>query len=646
MHREIHRRARGIPAAAGLLAASLLVLAGVRPARATHYVVDAAGGGDFTTISAAVAQLAVSARDSVLVLPGTYAETPAFSAAIPPAAIVGTGGAAVTFLDGITSSAAPTTPAWFLAGFTFTHDLAPGVSGGRATAIDFRACVLAGAVQSDAGGMSAANFHDCDFHGPTMLLHYGNYGTLDHLRFHSARLQTSSSGTGDVRLVDCTFDGPADTLVVAHGDDADRILFTRCAFSSAERGVVFAGGSGEGGVIDRCVAHDIAGAAVELGASGAYSFHTVYSLAVSNSRFVNCGQAIRWPGTGNSQVSLAADTVLASTGIAIEVSENLPAFYVTYPIRDVVVDGAGGHGLDVHCANGMSGVQMTRVHVSHVAGDGIRVVDEPGKATSFLPSRIWNCLSDHNGGAGFRFASGGVAAIGNVAWANGGDGIAFATTAATDRTDSLASSTCVGNGGPGVRVVPPLSLTGIAQVVQRNLTVANVGGGLRVDGPFRGSFAFNDAWHDLGAAYAGVASPADSNLAADPLPCDLPAGDFGVASGSPCASTGVYGAIGARGVGCASPGGVEPPGVTGAAAFAASPNPARGAVEFHAPQAAGGRLDVVDLLGRRVWTRTLRAGESVRWDGHGDAGTIRPGMYLARFDSGGRTTVLRVAWLR
>ena len=44
------------------------------PARATHWLVDQNGGGDFTTIQEALDMNLPMPRDSILVLPGSYEE--------------------------------------------------------------------------------------------------------------------------------------------------------------------------------------------------------------------------------------------------------------------------------------------------------------------------------------------------------------------------------------------------------------------------------------------------------------------------------------------------------------------------------------------------------------------------------------------
>jgi len=78
------------------LAAIAVLLAFVRPAGATHWRVAPGGGGDFTTIQAA---LDMGGRDSVLVEPGVYPETLLYTPSTPSVVLIGIGGAAVTRIE-------------------------------------------------------------------------------------------------------------------------------------------------------------------------------------------------------------------------------------------------------------------------------------------------------------------------------------------------------------------------------------------------------------------------------------------------------------------------------------------------------------------------------------------------------------------
>ena len=68
-------------------------------------------------------------------------------------------------------------------------------------------------------------------------------------------------------------------------------------------------------------------------------------------------------------------------------------------------------------------------------------------------------------------------------------------------------------------------------------------------------------------------------------------------------------------------------------------------MEFAAASRSGGRIELIDVLGRRIWSHVLRAGERTRWDGRSEAGPAVPGVYLARFTSGGTQRTVRIVWL-
>jgi hypothetical protein len=82
--------------------------------------------------------------------------------------------------------------------------------------------------------------------------------------------------------------------------------------------------------------------------------------------------------------------------------------------------------------------------------------------------------------------------------------------------------------------------------------------------------------------------------------------------------------------------------------LAASPTPAIGAVTFALSGANGPtRIEVLDLSGRRLWSRTFDGGSTVvRWDGTRDGGgRAGPGVYFARAEDSRGVLVRRVSWL-
>jgi hypothetical protein len=125
------------------------------------------------------------------------------------------------------------------------------------------------------------------------------------------------------------------------------------------------------------------------------------------------------------------------------------------------------------------------------------------------------------------------------------------------------------------------------------------------------------------ASGSGVAVPPDRPLGWDArVPLTLAAGDFALVTFEPLAAR-------------PSP-------------LALAPNPGRDVIRF-APvsPAAGARLDILDLGGRVLWTRSPGAGAiPLEWRGErDDGGRARPGLYFARLRSGGIVTTSRFAWL-
>jgi streptogramin lyase len=596
----------------------------------THYLVDPAGHGDFTSIQPAIDAILGSSKDTIVVASGVYPESALLPAVSRDLYVVGAEGASATTVHAIQATFSSPTR-WHVSGLTLAND-------GDFTGCDFHACAFLGVVRATLSLKGGSAFSDCDFYRPVNLNVGSQAAPVAGSRFHSAPLSLRPGALGGVGVHGCTFEGPGDTLVSAGGDQYDRMYFGNCVFRNATNGANFSGGGGFSG----CRFQDLTGLAIWSESTCSQS-HGVTELQVTSCRFERCGSAIRWLGACEPLATLEADTVIACTGDAITVSESAYPSLTGYSLRDLVVEGGGGHGITARLDGSFRRVRISSCRVQNVAGDGIRLIDESAIGHTYASCVIGSRV-DHVGGAGLRVQSANVTLVGNLAWANGGDGIAFTTLHQSgSQADSVVSNTCVGNSGAGIRMEYAGGLTGVNQVVQRNLAASNLGAGIAVATPFRGSVALDDAWGNGAGDFSGVVSPADSNLVTDPLLCAATLGDFGLQSESPCAPGGAYGLIGARPVGCDAAAGIPPaPTELG---FSARPNPARGAVEFAAPSRAGGRIELIDVLGRRIWSHVLRAGERTRWDGRGEAGPAVPGVYLARFTSGGTQRTVRIVWL-
>jgi hypothetical protein len=83
-------------------------------------------------------------------------------------------------------------------------------------------------------------------------------------------------------------------------------------------------------------------------------------------------------------------------------------------------------------------------------------------------------------------------------------------------------------------------------------------------------------------------------------------------------------------------------------AIAPAINPARGPVRLTLERVGGSaRFDVIDVLGRRVWSTALPAGSNaVTWDGRDTRGTRAPaGLYVVRVHDNRGASARRIAWL-
>jgi hypothetical protein len=172
-----------------------------------------------------------------------------------------------------------------------------------------------------------------------------------------------------------------------------------------------------------------------------------------------------------------------------------------------------------------------------------------------------------------------------------------------------------------------------------------------------------DIFGHAGGDWTGALEPfmgISGNISADPLFCDMEAGDLHVAEGSPCLELGgcsypATDVIGALGVGCVSPVGVDdgassPPGLRVSGLY---PNPFNPATEiiFNIGRAGPVKVAIHDVRGRRVRelvSDELSAGEHrIRWDGRDDRGAVAAaGVYLARVTWRGETETVKMALLK
>lgn len=653
------RLARAVPAVVTLACVLLPFASG--NAHASRYVVDQGGGGDFTTLGAALVQQAIAPRDTVLLMPGSYPDSvvvPAQSSTLS-FRILGAGGPTSNVVGYLSLPAA-----WRVRFEGLTLDRA-ATSQGPDGRLGFVRCSFPNGLHLEFDWEYASELVDCDFHARSSFRRAFGTARIDSLRFHGAPL-TVEWGYGAFRMTNCTFEGPADTLLYVERFYGYQDLFflTSSSFRAAKRGVVAGPGRTFELSVFRCTFTDLVD-------TGIWSANSWGSLSVTDSRFERCGSAVRWgdgsgwdyrAGSLETFSGFARDTILASTGDGLVVGAGGLA-----SLEDCVVDGNGGRGAVYLLTTGEvwwdyygwgywmlppSIVTVRRSSFTNNGGDGLVIAEADtippdGEYPFARPQVVDSCRFDGNGGAGLRMTAPLWRIAHNVSLANGGDGIAL-TIPDSGLPGALASNTSALNFGAGFRVESDAQHEDSLVVIQRNLSVLNAGAGFRVPNEWPGSFAFNDAWGNYLGQYAGAWGSADSNLTVDPRFCDLSGGipGLGLQQGSPAGPRGPCGLIGARPEEC--------PNVTavGTAAprlsFEVRPTVARGKVEFLPPtEGPDGRIELFDLSGRRLWDAAFGpATGPLRWLGESRLGATQPGLYWVRFTRAGDTQTRRLVWLR
>lgn len=592
-------------------------------ALASHWRVDNAGGADFTSIQAA---LDAGGRDSILVASGAYPETLRIDDVTGAVHLIGLAPRHSVSVLALSSSihvgATVSIEGVRVLGQTIVE---------HARAVTFSGCAFASEVYSEASDQSA-NFFDCEFRGRTDLLNYNSYGAFQRLRFISAPLFVKTSQTGPSHFLDCSFIGPADTLVtvnLAAGENA--VAFSRCQFESAGIGVAFMETSTNTAEFTRCRFEFLSGTAIQyeelVHPTGCGDCLSPFGMVVDSCLFEYVGAGVHLKTWFPTRVRMRADTIRHVAGDGVRVRPGL--LPPGGQFQSLLIEDCGGSGLVVE--RPVSYPQMMTLDVdssrfARCVGDGMRIEGAPTPEDNLLV-RITATVSMHNGGAGFSLQRAGSHLRGNVAFANGSHGIALTSDAFNYyRADTVVSNTSVGNGGDGIRVFRTGTGLSQTQLVTHNIAALNGQTGIRVQSP--SSATDNLAWHNYLSESVGFAAFLDSNLVADPRFCDLSAGDFTLQADSPAAPNAEHDLIGALAVACASTVAVGPS--ASPRIWSLGPNPSGGAVTFALAPTVSGRLEVFDTLGRRVWAQHVAKGEVARWDGTENGRAVPGGIYQAR----------------
>jgi hypothetical protein len=286
------------------------------------------------------------------------------------------------------------------------------------------------------------------------------------------------------------------------------VRFERCSFVGTAGLRI---GPGEIAV-RRCLFRDSPNVAISSAGSRGSA-----QLTLEDTRIERCQAGVRLHG-GLSHTQFIRDTVEAVAGTGIELTGG--AIILFPKLQDVVVRKCGGDGVKIDASG--SKLSVSGCTFSDNAGDGLRFIGPAGYPEFALALR------------------------GSIVARNGGAGVRLHSRESPWYPDSVVQNTVVQNGAEGILVA---SASGIARLnFENNIVAGNGGAGIRVVVPYQGFVQRNNAWMNQGPAYEGIGS--EPNLTEDPRFCDALAGDYHVASSSPCAPSGPYGQIGALGVAC------------------------------------------------------------------------------------------------
>lgn len=333
--------------------------------------------------------------------------------------------------------------------------------------------------------------------------------------------------------------------------------------------------------------------------------------------------------SGTALDNVAQDCVTGFTGM------NIPGSTRTYQSNRVL-----------RCATGFE--MLSLAGANHVIDNDIDSVTSVGiHAGSTSTNEIADNYISVTGSHGIWLEGYGTVTGNRVLYA-GADGIRSARRADWNvvgrshgngiTAPSARNNTVFLSGGIG------LSLnSAVTDTVSNNISYGNIGYGLRWSGAGSALLRCNDWFGNIGGATQGV-SPGLTDLAVNPLFCNLTLNRVYLSGSSPLLSAPHCGQVGALGMGCISPVGVPE---TGAAPvrFSVRPNPAGSIVDLEwAAGSSPTTVEVFDVTGAVRFRTELPVGvHTLRWTGRdGDGRELPRGVYFVRRTSGGQHQQTRV----
>jgi hypothetical protein len=365
---------------------------------------------------------------------------------------------------------------------------------------------------------------------------------------------------------------------------------------------------------------------------------STYSYEVVGSTFVHCGLRAFYDGYG----LVEGNVVLGPTPVGMYLYDSAGALL----IEDNHVDGAGV-GFSVQ------GGHLERNTARNCLEQGFLLTGDAHTYVNCAGNRALAC-----GGSGFRIEGANGRIVGNVAGRCGGPGFEFApplaqrSPAVAFRGDRIIrGNASYMNHGAGFQLTT--SAYSPSDSLDHNIGFGGEGFGLELVGTESVPYGCND-WYRNAAGDVNGGVPDPSDLAVDPMFCNIAADSVTLRSTSPLVDVPGCGRIGADSVGCVDgTTGTRTPG--GPPAEAAnlrlelsppSPNPTGHAtrLSFSLPSAMLVRLSILDVQGREI-ARLLDGEQAagrheIAWTG------ARAGAYFVRLEAGNNQLVRRAFVLR
>ncbi|HET9326826.1 MAG TPA: right-handed parallel beta-helix repeat-containing protein [Candidatus Eisenbacteria bacterium] len=225
-------------------------------------------------------------------------------------------------------------------------------------------------------GGGSSGFIGCEFLGRLALGAAGYHVSRCRFTGKTARLALFTDFFLNVEQ--CVFSG-ADTAVVTVTNQTDNVYFEQCRFNDVATGIAVTldpnafGPSNYWGVLVRnCVFEDITGSAILVTAVGPpQDLVRRITMDVSGSRFENCGRAIDGRQSAPLALRMAADTILASHDAGIEAS------IAGGSLEGVVIRQGGADGARLTLKDGLD-FKVEDCHFVGNGGDGLGLIDGRG----------------------------------------------------------------------------------------------------------------------------------------------------------------------------------------------------------------------------------------------------------------------------